>query len=286
MAKLAAVIPQPGQFRLNKRMQMILLLGLAIAFLTVITAAGIIMDPSSYEPDYANKRLAPSSEHLFGTDYLGRDMFYRTVKGLSLSIQIGFLASFISSVIALILGTLSAVFGGKTDQVVTWLVDLCMGIPHLILVILISIMLGGGIQGVVTGVAITHWPNLTRVIRAEVMQIRSAHYVRLAGKFGKSRWSIAKDHIVPHVIPQYVIGLILLFPHAILHEAGITFLGYGLPLDMPAVGIILAEAMKHLSTGMWWLAFFPGLALLLIVILFDTIGDYLKMLIDPIDAQK
>lgn len=286
MDKASTALMQSRKIRLNKRTQMVIVVGIALFFLAVVTLAGIFMDPLAYGADYSAKRLAPSSEHLFGTDYLGRDMFYRTVKGLSTSVLIGLLAAFISSVIALVLGILSATFGGKTDQFINWLVDLCMGVPHLILLILISIMLGGGVQGVVIGVAVTHWPNLTRVVRAEVMQIRSAHYVQVARKFGKSRWAIAKDHIIPHVFPQYIVGLILLFPHAILHEAGITFLGYGLPLDMPAIGIILSESMKHLATGMWWLAFFPGLALLLVVILFDTIGDYLKMLIDPFEAHE
>ena len=118
------------------------------------------------------------------------------------------------------------------------------------------------------------------------MQIRSAQYVQIARKLGKSNWHIAAKHIVPHVFPQYLVGLILLFPHAILHEAAITFLGYGLPLDTPAVGVILAESMKHLATGMWWLAFFPGIALLLVTQLFDIVGDYLKILIDPHSARQ
>ena len=144
----------------------------------------------------------------------------------------------------------------------------------------------GGAFGVITGVAVTHWPSLTRVIRAEVMQIRSARYVQLSKHMGKSSCYIAVHHIIPHVFPQYLVGLILLFPHAILHEAGITFLGYGLPLDTPAVGIILSESMKYLSAGMWWLAIFPGLALLLVVQLIDLVGDYLKIYIDPHSSRK
>lgn len=271
---------------LNPRRKMMLWIGVGFAILVIITLAGIFMDPSLHGPDYSAKRLAPSWEHPFGTDYLGRDMFYRTVCGLSTSIQIGLLAATISSILALFLGSMSAVFGGKVDHFVNWLVDLCMGIPHLILLILISIAMGGGALGVITGVAVTHWPNLTRVVRAEVMQIRSAQYVQVSRKMGRSRWHIATRHIIPHVFPQYVVGLILLFPHAILHEAGITFLGYGLPLDMPAVGIILSESMKHLATGMWWLAFFPGLALLCVVLLFDLVGDYLKIVIDPYSAHE
>ena len=275
-----------GSFGLNRRRKILLIIISGIVILAGVCLWGLLMEPSLYAPNYEARRLAPSLAHLFGTDNLGRDMFYRTVCGLSTSIQIGLLSALISSVIALILGSMSAVFGGKVDQIVSFMVDLCMGVPHLILLILISIAVGGGAAGVITGVAVTHWPNLTRVIRAEVMQIRSAQYVQIARNLGKSNWHIAAKHIVPHVFPQYLVGLILLFPHAILHEAAITFLGYGLPLDTPAVGVILAESMKHLATGMWWLAFFPGIALLLVTQLFDIVGDYLKILIDPHSARQ
>ena len=275
-----------GSFGLNRRRKILLIIISGIVILAGVCLWGLLMEPSLYAPNYEARRLVPSLAHLFGTDNLGRDMFYRTVCGLSTSIQIGLLSALISSVIALILGSMSAVFGGKVDQIVSFMVDLCMGVPHLILLILISIAVGGGAAGVITGVAVTHWPNLTRVIRAEVMQIRSAQYVQIARKLGKSNWHIAAKHIVPHVFPQYLVGLILLFPHAILHEAAITFLGYGLPLDTPAVGVILAESMKHLATGMWWLAFFPGIALLLVTQLFDIVGDYMKILIDPRSARQ
>ena len=275
-----------GSFGLNRRRKILLIIISGIVILAGVCLWGLLMEPSLYAPNYEARRLAPSLAHLFGTDNLGRDMFYRTVCGLSTSIQIGLLSALISSVIALILGSMSAVFGGKVDQIVSFMVDLCMGVPHLILLILISIAVGGGAAGVITGVAVTHWPNLTRVIRAEVMQIRSAQYVQIARKLGKSNWHIAAKHIVPHVFPQYLVGLILLFRSAILHEAAITFLGYGLPLDTPAVGVILAESMKHLATGMWWLAFFPGIALLLVTQLFDIGGDYLKILIDPHSARQ
>ena len=271
---------------MNRRRKILLIIVSGVLVLAGVCLWGLMMEPALYAPNYEARRLAPSLSHLFGTDNLGRDMFYRTVCGLSTSIQIGLLSALISSVIALLLGSLSAIFGGKVDQVVSFMVDLCMGVPHLILLILISIAVGGGAAGVITGVAVTHWPNLTRVIRAEVMQIRSAQYVQIARKLGKSNWHIAAKHIVPHVFPQYLVGLILLFPHAILHEAAITFLGYGLPLDTPAVGVILAESMKHLATGMWWLAFFPGIALLLMTQLFDIVGDYLRILIDPHSARQ
>lgn len=286
MSRQLAVSIPARRVWLNNRVRLVIAGGFALAGLVAITLAGIFMDPAAYGINYSAKSLAPSPEHLFGTDYLGRDMFCRTIRGLSTSILIGLLAAFISSTAALFLGVISATCGGKLDQFVNWLIDLCMGIPHIILLILISVLCGGGIKGVVIGVAVTHWPSLTRVIRAEVLQLRSSHYVHVSRQFGKSDWQIARTHFAPHVFPQYAVGLILLFPHAILHEAGITFLGYGLPLDMPAVGIILSESIRHLATGMWWLAFFPGLMLLVVVILFDMIGDRLKRLIDPLSAHE
>ena len=124
------------------------------------------------------------------------------------------------------------------------------------------------------------------MIRSEVLQIRSQQYIEVSRKLGyDSRW-ITVNHILPHMIPQFLIGLILMFPHAIMHESSLTFLGFGLSPEQPAVGIILSESMKYLSTGMWWLAFFPGLTLAVIVLLFDRLGENLKKLVDPYSAHE
>ena len=101
--------------------------------------------------------------------------------------------------------------------------------------------MGKGLKGVIAGVALTHWPNLARVIRGEILQVREAAYVGIAKQLGKSPWYIARWHIFPQILPQFLVGLVLLFPHAILHEASITFLGFGLPPEKPAVGVILGE---------------------------------------------
>lgn len=274
------------RFPLNRRTRALLVITAGTLALLLIFSAGTLLPSSTWGIDYSARRLPPSFAHLFGTDNMGRDILCRTVAGLSLSLRIGLLAAFLSSVIALILGCMSAVFGGRVDSAINFLIDLFMGVPHLILLILIAIAMGGGAPGIIVGCSVTHWPHLTRLIRAEVMQIRSEPYVTASRRMGKSSWYIAVHHITPHVFPQYTVGLILLFPHAILHEAGITFLGYGLPLDTPAMGVMLAESMKFLSLGLWWPAFFPGLALLLMTLLFDIIGDYVKMLIDPYSARQ
>jgi len=271
---------------MNRRTRTLILVAAVLLLLTIIAIAGLVMQPEAYAPNYADKKLPPGFLHIFGTDYLGRDMFARTIKGLSTSILIGTLAASVSACLALVLGLLSAGFGGWVDKVVSYLVDLFMGIPHLVLLMLISFMLGGGLKGLVVGISLTHWPNLTRVIRAEVIQVNQSQYIQSARRFGISRLKIAWTHVVPHVLSQFIVGLILLFPHAILHEASLTFLGFGLPLDAPAIGVILSEALKHIASGMWWLVLFPGALLVTVVMLFDQLGEQLKLLLDPTSTQE
>ncbi len=228
-----------------------------------------------------SRKLAPSLTHPFGTDWLGRDMLARTLKGLRISLFVGLSAASCSALIALLLGLAAATMGKTVDGIVTWLVDMAMATPHLVLLILIAFAFGGGTKGVIIAVAASHWPSLTRVIRAEVMQLQSAEYVKLSRQMGKSRFFIAHRHMLPHVVPQFLIGLLLLFPHAILHAAALTFLGFGMSPHTPAVGVLLAESMRYLSMGLWWLAVAPGIALVLTVKAFDVLGSNVRVLLDP-----
>ena len=254
--------------------------------LVAIVIAGIALAPAATATDLDARSLAPSLAHPFGTDRLGHDMLVRTVAGLSTSILIGLAAVAASSVIALVLGCASALGGRRADAVVTWIIDLMMGIPHIVLLILVSYAMGKGFWGVVVGIALTHWPNLARVVRAEVLQVKTAPYVAAGEKLGRGRLDAATRHMVPHVLPQFLVGLVLMFPHAILHEASVTFLGFGLAPESAAIGIILSDAMSYLSAGMWWLAFFPGLALVCVVMLFDACGSGIRRLLDPASSQE
>ncbi len=282
----APVIYRPRKARVANRRLTLAACVLAAAALVAIVVAGLLVADRATVSDFAVKNQAPSLAHPFGTDQLGRDMFLRTLAGLSTSVLVGLLAAGVSSVIALVLGTAAALGGKKVDAVVTWLIDLMMGVPHIVLLILISYALGRGFWGVAIGVAVTHWPSLTRVVRAEVMQCRESTYVACARKLGVGRVRIAVRHMLPYVLPQYIVGLVLLFPHAILHEAAVTFLGFGLPPEQPAIGVILSESMTYLSAGMWWLAVFPGLALIATVLLFDVAGSNLRRLVDPHSSQE
>ncbi len=270
----------------NSRLRARILLAVIAALLCAVLVSGMLLGDRALETDFARKNWMPCADFIFGTDWMGRDMLARTLAGLSLSIRIGALTAVVSAVIALLLGVAAATLGPKVDAVISWCIDLVMGIPHILLVMLISLAFGKGFVGVVAGVSLSHWPSLSRVIRGEVIQLRQAAYVRTARKLGVSRGRIIRRHLLPHLLPQFLTGLILQFPHAILHEASVTFLGFGLPPEQPAIGVILSESMQYLTTGKWWLALFPGLALVLVVLLFAALGDRLRRLLDPASVHE
>ncbi len=271
-------------FSLNLRTKTLIVISLTATILVLVVINSLLIDSNNILTNFSLMNQPPSLEHLFGTDWLGRDMLSRTMKGLGLSIQIGAGASILSSIIAVVLALVSS-FNKYLDSFVAWLVDVFLSIPHILLIILISIALGGGAFGVIMGVAFTHWTSLTRVLRAEIKQIQTSEFVQLSKNFGKSKLWIAKNHILPLVVTQIIVGTILIFPHAIMHEASVTFLGFGLSPHEPAIGIILSESMKYLATGNWWLAIFPGISLLIIVLLFDIIGENIKKILDPTSAH-
>ena len=248
------VLSAPRRLRLpNRRRAFALALGGAL-LLAAVVVAGLMAGPAAQATDFAAKSLPPSLSHPFGTDWMGRDMLLRTLAGLSTSVLVGLMAAVASSLIALALAAAAALGPRWADHAVSWLIDLMMGIPP--------------------------------IVRAEILQCASSDFVAAAARLGAGRLAISARHMVPYVLPQFVVGLVLLFPHAILHEAAITFLGFGLPPEMPAIGIILSEAMGYLSAGLWWLAVFPGLALVVCVMLFDVVGTSLRKLVDPAYAQE
>jgi peptide/nickel transport system permease protein len=269
----------------NRRTVGVIVASVLFFIILSVFFAGMLLPDSALNADFSLKALAPSLEHPFGTDYLGRDMFTRTIKGLSLSLTVGTAASCASALIALVVGITAALGKGPIDHALNWLIDLFMSVPHTVLLILISIALNRGAMGLFIGIAITHWCNLARIIRGEVLQVRSQQYVLASRRLGKSPLWIAAKHIVPYVLPQFFVGLILLFPHAIMHESGLTFLGFGLPPEQPAIGIILSESMRYISSGAWWLAFFPGLSLVVLVLLIDKLGNTVRQLLEPRQAQ-
>ena len=272
--------------KMNRRTKVVLLTGAMAVVLIAVYAFGLLIPEEAYAASILSAKQPPGFAHPFGTDSLGRDLLMRTLKGMSVSMTVGLVASVISAVIAVLVGIAAATGSRYVDAVINWVIDLVMGIPHTILVILISFAMGRGLKGLLIGIAATHWCSLARLIRGEVLQLRSQQYVAVSRRLGKSSGWILVHHLLPHLVPQFFVGLILMFPHAILHEASVSFLGFGLPPEQPAIGIILSESMKYISAGMWWPAVFPGAVMLLIVLLVDRLGDNLRMINDPYSAQE
>ena len=250
MDKQLAIKTSGQMFSFNRRVKTVIISVILLGIIIGVFIAGFFIGDDAMSVDFSRKGLKPSWEYPFGTDWLGRNMLLRTVKGLSISIMVGTIASAVSAVLATIIGVAAAIGNRWVDNVIVWLIDLMMGVPHLVLLILISFACGRGLTGLLTGIAVTHWTRLARLVRAEVLQIRSQQYITISRRLGKSLGWILLHHILPHVLPQFVVGLVLLFPHAILHESSLSFLGYGLPPEQPAIGIILAESHR-------WLVFFP-----------------------------
>lgn len=254
---------------------------LAVSLILSILVLNLYFSRTPLQTNATLRNLAPSLDYLFGTDGLGRDMFVRTIKGLYFSLQVGLLGALMGVFLATVFGILAGLGSNLVDKGIAWLIDLFIGMPHLIFMILISFVVGKGAQGVIIATAVTHWPSLARLIRNEVYHFKNTEFVQLSKGMGKTPYYIVWNHILPLIASQIFIGFILLFPHVILHEASMTFLGFGLSAEQPSVGIILSEAAKHISLGNWWLVIFPGLYLILLVNAFDTIGESLKKLFYP-----
>lgn len=283
---MSATTAEPGTRWLpgagwDRRTRTLTQIGVALAVVVAVAVLGAVLGGVAVDTDLPARNQAPSSGHWFGTDRYGRDLLARTLVGLRLSLLVGTLAALASGLIAAALA-LVAVAGGRVGRaVVTWLVDLFLALPHLVLLIMISFALGGGTRAVVIAIAVTHWPRLTRVLVAVATEGMAGDHVDVSRALGRSRLYVARRHLVPTLLPHLSVGVVLMFPHAILHEAGLSFLGLGVDPDVPAVGVLLAESMRSLSAGHWWLAVLPGLALLLVVKLVDTVGTGLRALADP-----
>ena len=281
-----SIVKQRRKRSINRRTVLLITVIVIVAVLAAVIVTGSLITPEMYAENFQEKKQAPSWEHPFGTDAVGRDMLFRSLKGLSASLGIGMFSAIVGAGLAMILGLAAALLGPKVDGIITWMVDLCMSIPHMVLLVMISLLFGRGATGVACAVALTHWPSITRIVRAEVKQIATMKYVKTAEKLGQSKARIAVFHVVPHVFSQFIVGLVLLFPHAIMHEAAVTFLGFGLSMDSPAIGVILSESMKYITAGQWWLGLFPGLLLVLIVLMFHLLGKNAEVLLNPHTGQQ
>ena len=261
--------------------------------LTGIAAAGVvaliliaIVGPwiVPYDPTASNvpqALLAPSAEHLAGTDQLGRDVFSRLIVAARLDLTIAVAAVSLSFVLGAVIGSFCGYAGGRLDRIVGRFVDVMMAFPLFVLAMAMVAALGNRIENIVIATAIINLPFYIRFARAEVNVRRNVGWVEAARASGESHVSVVLRFLLPNVLPAMAVQMSLNLGWAILNAAGLSFIGLGVKPPTPEWGILVAEGARFISTGKWWLVAFPGLALMLAVLCFNLLGDGMRDILDP-----
>lgn len=259
-------------------------IGLVIISLMMISAI-FAVQISGVEPDYIdpiNSRLGPSWDHLMGTDQLGRDMLSRILSGARQSIYIGVLASFLANLIGTVLGAIAGYLGGKIDTIVMRVSELVMTFPQLILVLIFVSLLGQGINNVIIVFALTGWMTTFRLVRGEFFSLREEAFVEADRAFGFSKPRIIFKHLLPNTLSPIVVAFTVNIAIFIIAEAGLSFLGLGVPVTTPTWGNLLTAAQNPVVVNeYWWLWVFPALSIAIFVLGVNFVGDGLRDVLDP-----
>jgi peptide/nickel transport system permease protein len=237
-----------------------------------------------YDPlatDAGSALQPPSLAHWFGTDHLGRDLFSRVLVATRLDLLISVAAVALSFVAGSVTGALSGYFGGWVDRIAGRIIDTIMAFPLFVLAMGIVAALGNTIENIVYATAIINLPFYARVARAEVNVRRDAAFVEAARLCGNGDMRILAVHVFPNILPPMMVQISLNMGWAILNAAGLSFIGLGVRPPTAEWGIMVAEGATFIISGEWWLALFPGAALMLAVFCFNLLGDGLRDLIDP-----
>ena len=252
-----------------------------LAFLVVVAALAPVIAPQGFDQqDLAARLLPPSPAHWFGTDELGRDILARMAWGARITLLIATLVAAIVGPIGLLVGTAAGYFGGWADAALMRVSDIFLSFPSLILALGFVAALGPGIRNAIIAIALTAWPPVARLARAETLTIRRADYIAAVRIQGGSALRIIARHVVPMCLPSVVVRITLNMAGIILTAAGLGFLGLGAQPPMPEWGAMLSAGRGHL-TGAWWLSAVPGLAILLVSLAFNLLGDALRDVLDP-----
>jgi peptide/nickel transport system permease protein len=258
------------------------LVGLAIVVLMVLGAlfAPFITHADPLAQDLAHQTLGPSAAHWFGTDKLGRDVFTRVLYGARISIRIGFLAVGIAIVFGTLLGVVAGYFGGKIDDGIMAVVDVMLAFPSIILAIGITTILGPSIDHLMIAVGIVYIPQYARLARSSVLSVRELEYVEAARAIGARTLRILVRYVLPNIVAPLLVQATLGIATATLEAAGLSYLGLGARPPAPEWGAMLNDARDYWLSAPWALVF-PGVAITLLVLGFNLLGDGLRDALDP-----
>ena len=222
----------------------------------------------------ADQLAAPSLAHLFGTDQFGRDVFSRVLVGLGDDLLIGVVVSALAFTVGSAIGLVSGYVGGSFDDVVMRFVDMMMSFPSFLLALAIAMVLGNTARNVVIAVSVAYTPYIVRLMRSTVLSARGADYVLGARAVGASRPRVMGLHVLPNTIAPALVQATLMAGWAILDVSGLSFLGVGIQPPSPELGVQVAQGVSYITSGQWWVSVFPGLAIVLVVLSVNFLGDY------------
>ena len=269
------------------RLAMTSLLILSAVFLAALFAELIAQyDPNM--PNVPDRSLAPTLDgfHIFGTDKIGRDYFTRTLYGTRTSVYVALIVASVSTVIGVVIGGIAGYYGGWVDNILMRTTDLFLTLPFLAILLVLSAFLGAGSPIRVAFIlAFLFWTGLARIVRGEFLGLREKEFVEAAEVLGASNNRIIFRHILPNSMGPIIVNATLTVAFAILIEAALSFLGFGIQPPHPALGILIADGQDSLTTQ-WWLALFPGLTIVLIALCINFIGDGLRDALDPKQRVK
>jgi peptide/nickel transport system permease protein len=258
-----------------------------VALVIVVAALAPLLSPLDPAQQDITSRLQPpfwaeggSLDHPFGTDSVGRDILSRVIHGSRISIFVGLVATASSALLGVSLGLIAGYLGGTSDSVISRLGDVQQAIPFLVLAIAVAALLGPGLRNLILVLVITTWVTFFRVVRGEVLTVREEQYVLSARAIGATSVRIILRYILPNVAASIIVIATLLVANMIIFEASLSFLGLGVPSSIPTWGRIVADGREYIADE-WWIALFPGLAILITVMGINLIGDWLREDLDP-----
>jgi peptide/nickel transport system permease protein len=261
----------------------------ALAIVVVLAAVALtffVLDrmgiPFPRDPDATNlerKLLSPNAVNWLGTDNLGRDVLSRILNGAYISLTVGFVAVFVSLSIGVVVGAISGYFGKWVDNVIMRVVDALMCFPTFFLILTAVALLGPSLLNIIVVIGLVSWTGTARLVRAEFLTLRESSYVQAARALGQKSWKIIFRHILPNAAAPIVVTAVLGVPEAILAEAGLSFLGFGVQPPQATWGNIIADGKTYILDA-WWLILFPGLAILVAALSFYLTGDALRQAVE------